>query len=162
MSVPTPAVRPADEFDPRIDVVRREDMPRLAEVWEASVRATHTFLDEADIEEFRPIVRDQLFGTLDLRGIRDESGDLVAFLGVEGTSLEALFVHPDSRGTGIGRRLVRFAVDVLGAQTVDVNEQNEQAVGFYRRMGFEVEGRSPLDPLGKPYPMLHMRIVSPT
>ena len=71
-------------------------------------------------------------------------------------------MHPDSRGTGIGQRLVRFAVDVLGAQTVDVNEQNEQAVGFYRRLGFEVEGRSPLDPLGKPYPMLHMRIVSPT
>ena len=49
--------------DPPIDVVRLDDMPRLAEVWEASVRATHDFLDEADIDQFRPIVRDELFGT---------------------------------------------------------------------------------------------------
>jgi putative acetyltransferase len=38
-----------------------------------------------------------------------------------------------------------------------VNEQNEQAVGFYRRMGFEVVGRSPDDSMGKPYPLLHMQ-----
>ena len=155
---PTRDAPTALPVDPPIDVVRRDDMPRLAEVWEASVRATHDFLDEADIDQFRPIVRDELFGTLDLRGVRDESGVLVAFLGVSDTSLEALFVHPDHRGTGIGRRLVRFAVDDLGAQTVDVNEQNEQAVGFYLWMGFEVEARSPVDPVGKPYPMLHLRL----
>jgi putative acetyltransferase len=157
------SARPPDEMvvalvDPAIDVVRREDMPRLAEVWEATVRATHDFVEEADINEFRPMVRDELFGTLDLRGVRDESGALVAFLGVADTSLEALFVHPDYRGIGIGRRLVRFAIDDLGAQTVDVNEQNDQAVGFYRRMGFEVEARSPVDQFGKPYPMLHLRL----
>jgi hypothetical protein len=26
------------------------------------------------------------------------------------------------------------------ARQVDVNEQNQQAVGFYRRLGFEIEG----------------------
>jgi putative acetyltransferase len=141
-----------------IDEVRLDEMATLAGVWEASVRATHDFLDEADIEEFWPIVRNELFGALDLRCVRDDSGSLIAFLGVSETSLEALFVHPDHRGTGIGRRLVRFAIDELSADHVDVNEQNEQAVGFYRRMRFEVAGRSALDPLGKPYPMLHMRL----
>jgi hypothetical protein len=42
---------------------------------------------------------------------------------------------------------------------VDVNEQNEQALGFYLRMGFEVEGRSELDSTGKPFPLLHMRLI---
>jgi hypothetical protein len=41
---------------------------------------------------------------------------------------------------------------------VDVNEQNGQAVGFYLRMGFATEGRSELDGMGKPYPLLHMRL----
>lgn len=40
---------------------------------------------------------------------------------------------------------------------LDVNEQNEQAVGFYLHMGFEVAGRSELDGTGKPYPLLHLR-----
>lgn len=140
-----------------VDPVRREDVPRLVEVWEASVRATHDFLSETDIERFRPMVRD-LFGTLPLYCIRDAEGSLVAFLGVEGDSLEALFVDADWRGTGIGRRLVQHAV-ALGATRVEVNEQNEQAVGFYRQMGFEVEGRSEDDGNGLPFPLLHMRLT---
>jgi len=39
---------------------------------------------------------------------------------------------------------------------VDVNEQNDQAVGFYRKMGFTETGRSPTDDDGRPYPLLHM------
>jgi putative acetyltransferase len=143
-----------------IDRVRREDVPRLVEVWEASVRATHDFLSEADIQHFKPLVRDNLFGSLALYCVRDDEGTLVAFLGVKDDSLEALFVHPDWRGTGIGRRLVEYAVG-LGAVTVEVNEQNGQAVGFYRRMGFEVEARSELDDMGLPFPVLYMRLARP-
>jgi putative acetyltransferase len=141
-----------------VDTVRRDDMRRLVETWEASVRATHDFLAEADIRRFKVVVRDDLFDALPLYCVRDRDGRLVAFSGVTEGSLEALFVHPDWRGTGIGRRLVRHAVDELGATTVDVNEQNEQAVGFYRRMGFEVVGRSDLDENGLAYPLFHMRL----
>jgi putative acetyltransferase len=57
----------------------------------------------------------------------------------------------------VGRRLARHAVVRLGATTVDVNEQNPEAVAFYLRLGFRVEGRSELDSTGKPFPLLHMR-----
>ncbi len=43
-----------------------------------------------------------------------------------------LFVHPDWRGWS---RLIKYAVDTLGVTTLDVNEQNDQALGFYLRMG---------------------------
>ena len=142
-----------------VDTVRRDDMPRLLETWEASVRATHDFLAEADLQVFKAVVRDDLFDALPLYCVRDRDGVLVAFSGVTEGRLEALFVHPDWRGTGIGRRLVGHAVDELGATTVDVNEQNVPAVGFYRRMGFEVVGRSGLDENGLPYPLLHMRLA---
>jgi len=147
----------ADPLGAGVHPVQREEMGRLVEVWEASVRATHHFLREADIERFRTVVRDDLFDALPLFCVRDRDEVLVAFSGVDGGRLEALFVHPDWRGTGIGRRLVRHAVE-LGATSVDVNEQNEQAVGFYRRMGFDVAGRSALDEMGLPYPILHMRL----
>jgi len=48
-------------------------------------------------------------------------------------------------------------VQALDALTLDVNEQNTQALGFYLHQGFEIVGRSPKDGLGQPYPLLHMR-----
>ena len=71
-----------------------------------------------------------------------------------------LFIAPDSRGRGIGKALVSYAVAIMGAQELDVNEQNPQALGFYQRMGFQVVGRSALDGQGNPFPLLHMKITA--
>ena len=56
----------------------------------------------------------------------------------------------------MGALLAAHAIKTQGASKVDVNEQNEQALGFYKHIGFSVTGRSPLDGQGKPYPLLHM------
>lgn len=56
--------------------------------------------------------------------------------------------------------LATHAINELGATKVDVNEQNEQALGFYQHIGFSVTGRSPVDGQGKPYPLLHMALYS--
>ena len=45
--------------------------------------------------------------------------------------MESLFIHPDWRGQGIGRKLLTYVIGALGATRLDVNEQNEQAIGFY-------------------------------
>jgi putative acetyltransferase len=141
-----------------VDGVRAEDYPRVVEVWEASVRATHHFVAESDIDIFRPLVRDGLPQVPQLACVRDGEGAVAGFIAASDGMIHMLFVHPDGRGQGIGRRLVRHALDEWGATTLDVNEQNEQALGFYLRMGFEVAGRSELDGMGKPYPLLHMRL----
>ncbi|GAM72145.1 acetyltransferase [Vibrio sp. JCM 19236] len=39
-----------------------------------------------------------------------------------------------------------------------MNEQNPEAAGFYKKMGFKVTSRSPLDDMGKPFPILHMEL----
>ncbi|MEW5930060.1 MAG: GNAT family N-acetyltransferase [Gemmatimonadota bacterium] len=141
-----------------ITPVRPVDHPRVVEVWEASVRATHHFLAPADVDFFRPLIPDVLAQVAELVCVRDAAGGVVGFLGVEDGKVEMLFVHPDVRGRGIGGRLLRHAVDVLGATRLDVNEQNEQAVGFYLKMGFFVESRSELDGMGKPFPLLRMKL----
>jgi len=137
--------------------VANDEADRLVEVWEASVRATHHFLSESDIQFFKPLVREGLFGLKHLYCVRDTEGALVGFLGVAEEKIEALFVHPAWHRAGIGRRLARYAVLDLGSKLVDVNEQNEQALAFYQRLGFEVYGRSELDSTGKPFPLLHLR-----
>ena len=138
--------------------VTGRDSDRLLEVWEASVRATHHFLSEPDIQFLKPLVLEGVFHLPHLHCVRDSAGNLVGFVGVADGKMEALFVHPLWHGIGLGRRLAEHAMHKLRATEVDVNEQNEQAVGFYRKLGFEVYGRSELDSTGKPFPLLHMRL----
>jgi putative acetyltransferase len=141
-----------------ISKIHPEDFAQVLEVWEASVRATHHFLSEADIQFLKPLIPDALAEVTQLFGVRDGAGLVIGFAGVEKDMVEMLFLHPAWRGQGIGTRLLRHAIDELGARLVDVNEQNHQAMGFYLRMGFEVEGRSALDSTGGPFPLLHMRL----
>ncbi|HHQ4514046.1 acetyltransferase [Aeromonas veronii] len=143
----------------KIDTVTRADYPALIALWEASVRATHHFLPEAEIMALRPLILEHYFDAMTLHCARTEEGLIAGFSGVHEGKLEMLFVAPEARGSGVGRLLVAHAIELGGATQVDVNEQNEQAVGFYLKMGFTVTGRSPLDGQGKSYPLLHMALA---
>ncbi len=134
------------------------DLPHLFEVWESAVRTTHDFLTEDAIAQLAPLVRTMLADFSPLYCLRDSNGAPYAFLGAADAAIEMLFVHPARRGTGAGRTLVEFAIATLGARKVDVNEQNGQATGFYRRLGFVQVDRSAQDPFGNPYPILHLEL----
>lgn len=146
-------------LQPGVFPVLEQDFARVVEVWEASVRATHHFVSDEDIEVFRPLVWEALPQLTQFACVRDETGKVAGFIAVEDGKVEMLFMHPAARGLGGGKRLLRHAVSTFGATTLDVNEQNEQAVKFYLHLGFEVIGRSELDSTGKPYPLLHMRLA---
>ncbi|MBA0036533.1 GNAT family N-acetyltransferase [Pantoea sp. BIGb0393] len=133
------------------------DFEAITAVWEASVRATHDFLQEADILALRPQVRMHYLPMVELRVYRDEQHTIVGFLGVAENRLEMLFVAPQAFGQGVGTQLLRYATQHLGVNELDVNEQNPQALGFYQRQGFVITGRSPLDGQGNPFPLLHLR-----
>ncbi|MDF0733603.1 GNAT family N-acetyltransferase [Pseudomonas entomophila] len=137
--------------------VGEEHFDRLAELWEASVRATHDFLPAGYIERLRPLVRDQYLGFVQLRAWYDAQGRIHGFAGVHDGKLEMLFIDPASRGQGVGKALLARSIDELGVRAVDVNEQNPQAVGFYLSQGFVQVGRSEVDGQGDPYPLLHLK-----
>ena len=130
----------------------------MVNVWEASVRATHHFLKEEDIEYFKPLILNTYLDAVELRCIRNSEHKVVGFLGVAEQNIEMLFIDPKYRGKKIGKALLNYAITKLNVTKVDVNEQNEQAVGFYKHLGFEVIGRSELDASNKPYPTLHMQL----
>ena len=143
----------------KIVPVSRADYPALIKLWEASVRATHQFLPEAEIMALKPLILEHYLDAVTLHCARTEEGNIAGFSGLHEGKLEMLFVAPEARGGGVGRLLVEHAIDQGGVTQVDVNEQNEQAVGFYLKMGFTVTGRSALDGQGKPYPLLHMALA---
>lgn len=141
-----------------IENVLPSDYPRLLDVWENSVRATHDFITEEDIAFFKPIIIEQAFPAVDLRCVKNQQGDIVGFLGVADNKIEMLFVLDEMRGQGVGSALLHYAFEHMQATKVDVNEQNPQAVGFYLHKGFKQVARSPLDGMGKPFPILHLQL----
>ena len=141
-----------------IEDVLPEDYSEMLNVWENSVRATHDFISEQDIEFFKPIIIEQAFPLVTLKCMKDKQGTIIGFIGVYQQKLEMLFVLNELRGKGIGKELLNYAVTQLSVNKVDVNEQNPLAVGFYQHMGFKVITRSPVDDMGKPFPILHMSL----
>ena len=142
----------------KIDKIEKKEYENVVELWESSVRATHHFLKEEDIEYFKPLILNTYLDAVELRCIRNNDKKIVGFLGVADQNLEMLFIHPEYRGKRIGKTLLDYSIDHLNVTKVDVNEQNEQAVGFYKHCGFETIKRSELDSSGKPYPTLHMEL----
>lgn len=143
----------------KIESVNSDDYPELLDVWENSVRATHDFITEDDIAFFKPIIIEQAFPNVTLKCIKSEHKTILGFVGVHDSKIEMLFILDAARGKGVGKALLNYAIEQLAANKVDVNEQNLLAVGFYQHMGFKVASRSPLDDMGKPFPILHMELV---
>ena len=131
------------------------DGARAIEIWRSAVDATHDFLKPAD-----RVALDELICSFlpdaPLSLAVNESDYPLAFMLIDDGHMEALFVDPDQRGTGIGAQLVRFGLEGHPHMTTDVKGQNAQAVGFYERMGFVRTGRSELDDQGRAYPLIHL------
>ena len=79
-------------------------------------------------------------------------------MGVQEETLEMLFIAPEERGKGLGKRLIRYGIEKYGVERLAVNEQNPKARGFYEHMGFQVYKRTETDEQGDPYPLLYMRL----
>ena len=131
----------------------------LLDIWLRSVRATHTFLTECDIQALLPLVRDHVLPdqNLELWILSSDDREPIGFMGLNDDSVEALFIAPEHLGRGGGRMFIEHARRLKGALRVDVNEQNPRAIGFDQAHGFQVVGRSAHDDAGRPFPILHMR-----
>lgn len=134
------------------------DREALLAVWLRSVRATHTFLIESDIESLLPAVRVYLSSPdSELWTLCADRVIPIGFMGLADNNIESLFIAPEYARRGGGRLLLEHARTLKGPLRVDVNEQNPEAVRFYEANGFGVIGRSPVDGAGRPFPLLHLR-----
>ncbi len=131
---------------------------QLIEVWEKSVKATHLFLSEIEVEEIKKFVPQALNGIAHLIVAENDDSCPVAFMGTEKQKLEMLFIAPQERGKGLGKRLIRYGIENYSVNELAVNEQNPLAKGFYEHMGFYVYRRTDHDEQGNPYPLLYMKL----
>lgn len=142
-----------------IEIQERTEMlvNQLLEVWEDSVKATHLFLSNEEIKNIKEYVPQAISGVSHLVIIENESQEPIAFMGIEDTKLEMLFIKNSERGKKLGKQLLNYGIENYNVNELVVNEQNPKAKGFYEYMGFKTYKRSELDEQGNPYPILYMR-----
>lgn len=124
----------------------------LVNVWEDSVKATHTFLNEQEIEHIKEYIPMALKNVEHLMVV--DNDDAVGFMGIENHKLEMLFIASNQRGKGLGKALLQYSMKNYGVCELTVNEQNPQAIGFYEKTYKKTE----LDEAGNPYPLLYMKL----
>lgn len=80
--------------------------------------------------------------------VRDARGELIAAAAGhtwgETCELKQVWVHPESRRQGLGRRLIEAAVaeaERRGCRQLVLSTHSFQAPEFYRKLGFEEVGR---------------------
>ncbi len=130
----------------------------LLEVWEDSVKATHTFLSTEEIKKIKEYVPEALKNIKNL--IIGENGNSIpiAFMGIENQKLEMLFIKNSERKKGLGKKLLIYGIEKYNINELTVNEQNLNAKSFYEHMGFKTYKRTDLDEQGNPYPILYMKL----
>lgn len=131
---------------------------QLTNVWESSVKATHLFLSDNDIENIKQYVPQAFESVAHLFIMENDNNIPIAFMGVEDGKLEMLFIKAEERGKGLGKQLLQYGIENYDVKELTVNEQNPLAKEFYEHMEFNVYHRSELDEQGNPYPILYMKL----
>lgn len=146
---------PSMEGGVRLQLARAEDTEAMLIVHRAAVRgvATH-FYNPETIEDWGSPIRSEYVESLAqriMRGeeeavvARDASGHVIGFGSIVPSAYElrALYVAPEHGGTGIGGMILRdleARAQKRGIDELSV-DASVNAEAFYRRHGFEVEGR---------------------
>lgn len=137
----------------------------LLDLWEDSVRASHTFLNNQHIAEIKIEVKAALQSSQNIITATDKK-DFLGFVGVEDNKIEMLFVASSAFRKGVGKALLKEALERYLKDypciLVDCNEQNAQGLAFYKSLGFEVVGRSEKDSAGRDFPIAHLKIDKTT
>lgn len=133
-------------------------LEQLLVVWENSVKATHLFLSEREIENIKKYVPQALKEIPYLIIVENGNQIPVGFMGIVEQHLEMLFISHEERGKGLGKELLKYGIEKYSVNDLAVNEQNPLAKGFYEHMGFEIYKRTECDEQGNPYPLLYMKL----
>lgn len=135
-------------------------LAKLIRVWESSVKETHHFLSAEEVQQIKPDAMAALKFVPTLVVMFDTDHSPIGFMGIDQNQLEMLFIAPAHRGQGIGKQLIQLGIVKYGVTQTTVNEQNIQALAFYKHLGFHPGKRLPTDDQGRSYPLLEMKLRS--
>lgn len=105
----------------------------LTEVWNESVRTSHHFLSEPDIEQLKPYV-DMALREVEHLVVVYCGQQAKGFMGIQGDKIEMLFLSPECIGQGWGSILVdRAIVSMVLRRWMSMSRTTRQPVSICTR-----------------------------
>ncbi|SED18242.1 GNAT family N-acetyltransferase [Rhodobacter sp. 24-YEA-8] len=127
------------------------DLKKLSDIWfEASMKA-HPFIGQARLIEQRRLIEIEYLPKAET-SVACLDREAVGFISLLGNFIGGIFIAPDRQSLGVGRRLIADALARKGELSLEVYTENEQAVRFYERLGFQEVSRRKIDDFGFAFP----------
>lgn len=120
----------------RIRALRRADIGRVMELWlDANLKA-HSFIPTAYWKSNFDAVKEMLPQAEVY--VYEDASEIDAFVGLNGTYIEGIFVSSEMQSKGIGRCLLDFVKTKRTKLCLNVYQKNTRAIDFYQREGFKI------------------------
>lgn len=136
--------------------LQEQNYDTAMKIWEKSINATHDFLKESDklalkseIPTYFKYVNAYLWFNND---------EVIGFSGTNEQNLEMLFLDPQHFRNGYGSKILQYLIKEEAIKFVDVNKDNDKALKFYQKNGFEIYSESQKDAQNRNYPILHLKL----
>ncbi|AHK04466.1 MULTISPECIES: GNAT family N-acetyltransferase [Rhizobium/Agrobacterium group] len=126
------------------------DTQILSRIWLDASLLAHPFIGTQRLREQQRLIEDTYL-PLSETFVAAQAGNPVGFISLLDSFIGGLFVAPAQQGKGIGRRLIAHTLDLKGELSLEVYTANEQAMRFYRSLGFLEVSRRSTDDDGLPF-----------
>ena len=129
-----------------------QDSSRIAEILVFTKRVNYRSIFHDDLVSFGemqvyPIAKQYIDDASKLANIWVYDDEFVkGLIHIENQRIEELYVDSFFENNGIGTKLIEFAIQKKGCNTVWVLEKNHGAIRFYERHGFKSTGKKELNP----------------
>ncbi|MBQ7021977.1 MAG: GNAT family N-acetyltransferase [Akkermansia sp.] len=118
------------------------DAEPLADIWLCASLKAHSFIAADYWHISRARMVSEYLPNSNTLVLESEPGQPLAFISLLGRHIAALFVHPYFQGCGYGSALLRQAQQQYDTLTLNVYQDNIDAVHFYQYHGFRITASS--------------------
>lgn len=122
---------------------REDDLSAVCGVWHRSGKAAYPYLplwQSLTIEKAREIFPEAIAARCRI-WVGTKGDRVVAFLAMDGSVIDKMYVDPDEWGNGWGTRLLALAKQIFpGGLQLHTHQQNTAARRFYENHGFRAVG----------------------
>ncbi|MCC3868891.1 N-acetyltransferase [Terrisporobacter mayombei] len=118
--------------------IENKDIDKIMDIWLKSTIKAHDFIDEEYWNKNYDTVKDVYIPMSDTFVYEDKE-NIKGFISIVNNEfIGALFVDTDCQGSGIGKKLINYAMDKYKKLNLAVYKDNKKSVDFYMNRGFKI------------------------
>ncbi|MDD4363493.1 MAG: N-acetyltransferase [Atribacterota bacterium] len=114
---------------------KMSDMEEILNIWLKASIESHYFIEKEYWIDKKSAMKDIYIPNSETY-VHESNGQIDGFISLCEDILAAIFVHPEQQGRGIGKKLLKKAMDLRENLSLSVYKENYKSVAFYEKAGF--------------------------